>query len=535
VQADYVLDYDVISMARESRLYLMARITAGPSPKASQRRPLNLGVVLDRSGSMGGDKLDYVKKAAQFLVQHLGANDHFSLVTYDDNVSVGIPPTTVVHKEQLNKTIQQITSGGSTNLSGGWLQGCQLTAQNLAEGQSNRVLLLTDGLANVGITDVNRLASMARQKRDEGVTTTTMGVGMDFNEDLLTRMASEGGGAFYFIDSPEQAPAIFTEELRDLLSVVGQNLTITITLSPRVQMVRHLNHYPSERQGSAITFRLGDVFSDEIKSLLLELSIPALQTLGKVEVARLRFDYDELADERVTHRTLEMPILINTVADEDYQEQSPNKEVVKTALLLRAAQAREEAIHEADKGNYDAAKQALADIADEIQKSKIDDQDLNTQHDMLREEAMDMDLGDVRYDSHTRKLHSTQLSQSDRYYRFAQMNADQHMRQKVGREAIERSGQTPTAMTWKQERWDLSAIPDQGKLGIGRAEDSDIVILEGDVSRQHCEIVRDDDNLYLEDLGTSNGTFANGGRITGRFRLSIGDLMTVGSRMFRFE
>jgi pSer/pThr/pTyr-binding forkhead associated (FHA) protein len=72
-------------------------------------------------------------------------------------------------------------------------------------------------------------------------------------------------------------------------------------------------------------------------------------------------------------------------------------------------------------------------------------------------------------------------------------------------------------------------------LGIGRAEDSDIVILEGDVSRQHCEIVRDDDNLYLEDLGTANGTFANGGRITGRFRLSIGDLMTVGSRMFRFE
>src|SRR5581483_3554447 len=137
----------------------------------------------------------------QFLMQHLGAQDRFSLVTYDQKVAVHIAPTSVIHKDNLSSSIETITSGGTTNLSGGWLQGCQLVAE---------------GLADEGVTDSNRLVAMARQKREEGVTTTTMGVGMDFNEDLLTRMANEGGGAFYFIDNPDQAPKIFAEELNDL-------------------------------------------------------------------------------------------------------------------------------------------------------------------------------------------------------------------------------------------------------------------------------------------------------------------------------
>src|SRR5438093_8649880 len=101
MEADYVLDYDVLSLAHEHHLYLLARIKAGTTPADRKRRPLNLSVVLDRSGSMAGEKLEYVKQAAQFLVQHLAAVDRFSLVTYNEAVGVNITPTNAVHKDQI--------------------------------------------------------------------------------------------------------------------------------------------------------------------------------------------------------------------------------------------------------------------------------------------------------------------------------------------------------------------------------------------------------------------------------------------------
>jgi Ca-activated chloride channel family protein len=533
MQADYVLDYDVIAASREHHLFLAARIQGGPPPESFQRRPLNLSVVLDRSGSMSGDKIDYVKKAAKILVQHLGAKDRFSLVAYDDVVTVEVAPDAPTHKDPINRAIDALTARNSTNLSGGWLQGCQLVAEGKADGQVNRVLLLTDGLANQGITDPRRLASMARQKREEGVTTTAMGVGMDFNEDLLREMASEGGGAFYFIDNPDRAPSIFAEELQDLMSVVGQNLVITLALTGEdVRMVRQLNTYPSEAAGREITFRLGDLFADEVKALLLELFIPALKTLGRVEVARLRFEYDEMGEETATHRVIELPIFVNAVSDEESAGAEPNPEVVKPALLLKAARAREEAIRHADQGDYGKAQTVLKEAADDIQVAGLADRDLQTEHNMLREEAVDMEFGPQRYDAHTRKAQTTKAYTSERYMRFAAEKAGQHASMKAARQAIERGGGTPTTVRWDGEARDLAGID---RLTIGRAADNDVMLMEDEVSAHHCQIAREGDNLFLEDVGSKNGTYANGGRVTGRFRLSAGDVVTVGATLFEFK
>jgi Ca-activated chloride channel family protein len=144
-------------------------------------------VVIDRSGSMAGEKLAFVKQAALDLVRRLGTKDQLSLVAYDTTVEVLVPPMAVDGKAPFGRAIQGLQSRATTNLSGGWLQGCEFVVKGLAEKQVNRVLLLTDGLANVGVTDPNALAAMTRQRRAEGITTTTLGVGLDFNEDLLTR------------------------------------------------------------------------------------------------------------------------------------------------------------------------------------------------------------------------------------------------------------------------------------------------------------------------------------------------------------
>lgn len=529
MQADYVLNYDVLSRTKEHHLYVMARIKGKPESKGHERPPLNIGVVLDRSGSMAGDKLDHAKKAIEFLIQHLSAQDTFSLVTYDKRVTVNYAPNVVSNKDVISQALQKIKAGSTTNLSGGWLQGCTLVSDvEKKTGQINRVLLLSDGLANEGIIDTARLKGMAKQKRSESITTSTMGVGMGFNEDLMTEMASEGGGAFYFIDDPDQAPTIFAEELRGLLNVVAQNLTITLECSENVRVLRQLNLYSTEQRSGNTAFLLGDLFADEEKTLVLELHVPAMAELGQIEVAKMRFDYDEIQDDKVEHQTLEIPIYINMVSDEDFAKTEPNELVLKQVLLLSAAHARREAMNEADKGNFDSASQILKTAADDIETAPFhNDEDLRTEYNLLREDAVNMELGSQRYDTHTRKtMHSSIAYSTTRIWKEGKMDTVSRMR--MGRQALERNNPSPTALMWD----DQSIALDKDTITIGRTSSNEIILAEEEISAQHCRISRDGDDFYLEDLQSTNGTFANGGRVVGRFRLSVGDVISVGTTMF---
>jgi hypothetical protein len=281
------------------------------------------------------------------------------------------------------------------------------------------------------------------------------------------------------------------------------------------------------------TYHLGDLYADEIKMLLLELHIPGLDELGRVEVARLRFDYDELAPDAVTHRTVEMPIVVNSVAEGELPPLEANPEVVKPALLLRAARAREEAVRRADEGDFQAASKILTGVADAIEHSSVQDEALQQEHDMLREEAVDMDLGPERYDAYSRKTSSTQAFMSSRGARFAMHRSDLRGRMKSSREAIERGGPPPTTLRWHPAgTLDLTGLD---LVTIGRAPDNDITPDDSQVSSHHCVIRRAGEDLYLEDLGSTNGTFANGGLVTQPFQLSVGDVVTVGRVLLRFE
>jgi len=533
MKADYVLSYDVLTRAKEQELYLMARIKGHSTPESKKRRPLNVSVVLDRSGSMSGDKIEYVKQATSFLVNHLTGRDMFSLVSYDNVVEVEVEPTAPVHKDGIHRIIKKLHARNSTNLSGGWLKGTQLVEQERVETGVNRVLLLTDGLANVGISDPVRLGAMARQKRNEGVTTTTIGVGLGFNEDLLTTMASEGGGAFYFIDNPDQAPSIFQEEINDLLSVVGQNLTITLTPTADVKLIRQWNTYPMSTKGEGVAFTMGDLFSDEEKLLLLQLGIPGLKELGEVVVGKLRFEYDELKEDSVEHHVIEVDVKVNVVAgDEPALTAGPKEEVMREVLLLKAARARDDAIKRADKRDYKSASETLRSVARAIKDSGIEDDELQSEHDMLLEESVNLEFGEQRYDSHTRKQYVTESMMSDRSAHYSDMKFSTHQRMKASRNAIERSGDTPKLMHWNAGEQSLEDIK---TLTIGRDEANDIVIDDDMVSAKHCKIERFGDDLVLTDIGSSNGTFANSGTVDAPFRLSEGDVVTIGKTLFTFE
>src|SRR5688572_9185199 len=145
MRADFSLDYDVLTMEQSQKIYLMARFAAKAETVERLRRPLNISLVMDRSGSMAGAKIDYTRQAAQFLVQHLGPKDVFSIVLYNDKVETLFGPDVIRHKDQVTHLIEGIRVHGTTNLSGGWLDGCRHVAAHLNREAMNRVILMSDG------------------------------------------------------------------------------------------------------------------------------------------------------------------------------------------------------------------------------------------------------------------------------------------------------------------------------------------------------------------------------------------------------
>jgi hypothetical protein len=408
-------------------------------------------------------------------------------------------------------------------------------AEEAEPGRIKRVLLLSDGLANRGVTDANHLAALVRQKQAEGISTTTVGVGLDFDEDLLTGMATNGGGNFYFADDTDdtnQTSLIFSKELEGLFQVVGQNLVITLIPATEVTQIKQLNSYSQAEQAPAIMFRLGDIHAAETKTLIVALTTPGIENLGQLEVGRLRFEYDELGHEQVTHRVVELPLTLSVVTEEEFQAQQTNEEVRKTVLLLRATQARQQAIRLADQGHFAQAREVLASIAAAIYEANLEDAELQAEHDRLREEAIDMDLGAQRYNAYSRKTSlTTSILTGTGQLGGHQETINLSARLKQSRQALERHGETPTAVTYRRQKLELT----MDLLHIGRSSQNYIVIPEKQVSKYHCQIMREDNDLILVDLKSTNGTFANGGRVTDRFRLSVGDIVTVGSWVFMFE
>jgi Ca-activated chloride channel homolog len=332
----------------------------------SPRRNLNLSLAIDRSGSMAGSPLYHALQAAESIVDRLTASDTFSIVTYDDKVDTVVPPQSVTDKSALKAAIQRVRAGGLTNLSGGWLKGCDYVKTNLDPQRIDRVLLLTDGHANVGICDPTVLTTTSGQKAEEGVTTTTLGFGQGFNEDLLIGMARAGNGNFYFIQSIDEASEVFSIELDSLRAVVGQNLTVTIELAPGVSLVDTLSlAQVSQNAAGATVLTLGDLYEGEDKLLGLSLKI-ATAPIGRLAVMKLHYTADIVqngAIERVAGTT-EIFANVGTIEE---SANSATSDVMLELSHLTIAKAKEIALNLAEQGNRQAAEQTLRTVLKQLQ------------------------------------------------------------------------------------------------------------------------------------------------------------------------
>ena len=329
---------------------------AGDTP--ARRAPINVSLVLDRSGSMSGLPLQSAKAAARRFASFLGSDDRLSVVAFDDRVETVFGPAPAGDSAAAD-AIERIDSRGSTNLSGGWLKGLKHVKRGLVDG-TNRVILLTDGQANQGVTDLGQLVAMSAAGATERVSTSCIGFGAHFNELLLEPMAKEAGGNYWFVESEDQMIGIFESEIEGLVALSAQNVEIEVSLThPRAAGVTFMQSVPVQTTATG-TWRVafGDLYATSPRPLGLVFHVEDVDQLGKVEVAQVKVEADVVTSEGIAHRTIVMPVIAN-LDGSDHVEPT----VEETFLRFRTAKAREEAVRLSSRGDFDAAATRLEDAA----------------------------------------------------------------------------------------------------------------------------------------------------------------------------
>ncbi|WP_375495578.1 VWA domain-containing protein [uncultured Nostoc sp.] len=370
IKTSYEFDQSILpaGSSLKTNILLRFRVDIAESP----RRNLNLSLVIDRSGSMAGAPLHHALKAAESVVDQLEPNDILSVVVYDDEVDSVVPPQAVTNKAALKNSIHKVRAGGITNLSGGWLKGCEHVKTQLDPQKINRVLLLTDGHANMGIQDPKILTATSGQKAEEGIITTTLGFAQGFNEDLLIGIARAATGNFYFIQSIDEATEVFSIELDSLRAVVGQNLKVTLELADGVSLVDTLSLAKvSQNDAGQAVLTLGELYEGEDKLLGLSLAIASAQ-VGDLPVMKLHYSADVVQDDVIQNisGTADVIAKIGTVEEAAFASTS---QIILELSRLTIAKAKETALSLAEHGKHQEAEETLRALVKDLRDKGLNE------------------------------------------------------------------------------------------------------------------------------------------------------------------
>lgn len=322
-----------------------------PAPSAQgQRQPINLTLVLDRSGSMCGRKMMLTQKASKMALQFLTPRDYFSLVLFDSDVEVLIESQSVLQPYTLAKRIDTIQARGSTALFEGWQVGCRENLLHHQPRHLNRLLLLTDGQANVGETNPDRICDSVHRAYQQGVQTTTLGFGDAYNEVLLRSMAASGGGNHFFVESPQQLTTCFELELEALALTVGTHVRLRFESLISGVRIEDLSATDMDSDGQYI---LADLVAGSPIDRLFRLSLPPTQSPPLEAV--LSWHCPKAGQAMESRLPLELPSL--TLAQRNQLPLHP--EVERQLAATQAEAARREASLAMNQGQRDRATRLL--------------------------------------------------------------------------------------------------------------------------------------------------------------------------------
>ena len=347
------------------------------APAATQARaPVDLALVLDRSGSMAGAKWHQARHAALQALGQLTAQDRAAVVVFDHEVDTLLPlaPVMPLTRQMAEQALLGITPRGNTDLGGGWLTGCGLIGQETPGDRLRRCFLVSDGEANAGITDASELGQHAHQLRQLGVVTSTFGVGDHYNEELLGLLADAAGGAFLDIAQAEGIPALIARELGDALDVVCADTQVHLTWEAPLK-VEVLGSWPVETGVGALTIGLGDLVSRQTLDLLVAIHFPP----GAI-------DQDCALSVLVSNQ--EEPLAEDTFrwtwVESTRRKAQPRQAAVEQRVAaFWAAEARREATLRNRRDDLEGARAALVQAAGKIRGYGKDNPDLINQAALL--------------------------------------------------------------------------------------------------------------------------------------------------------
>lgn len=324
---------------------------------ASQRVPTDFVVVFDRSGSMSGEKLEFGKQALRELVSRLSDRDRFGLIAYDSNAEVRVPLGREAHlaRAEWLRAVDGLSIAGGTNISGGLDLGLAELREKRAPGHAVRVLLLSDGLANEGETSVEALGTRARRMTQADAVLSTIGIGSDFDENVMTSLARAGTGAFYYLAKLETLPALMSAELKTAGETYAQSAELRVKLPAGVELVRASNGNVA-REGDTAIVPLGSLYSDYSQQVWLTFKVPN-KALGSRELGDISVRYRR--DDKPFEVALTDAPKVDCVGDSSVFEGSIVKPVWERAMIEdELARSREElgaAIRDGDAHDVDVA------------------------------------------------------------------------------------------------------------------------------------------------------------------------------------
>ncbi len=363
---DMALSFDrpiVLAGQDKQEVYALIRLKAD-KPKTSDDKEdvsLNVALVLDQSGSMEeAGKLSYAKRAAKDFVSRLDEDDRVALVAFSSEVHL-LSRAQAPNERRLHRLINGLEPTNATNISGGIDMGGRQVKADLLDRGINRVILLSDGLANRGVIDEQEIGEFARRWRERGVSITAMGLGADYDEDFLATIASNGQGNYHFIESPAQMARVFDQEIRSLQSTTAQDVELRFDINK--QIVREAHYFSIDEEPLSKLSDLGTFFGGEQRAFLIKMTLDADQSqtldLGSIQLAYI--------DAQTGLRETQTASMTLTTSDDEAALQV-DLEIEEKVALMRANQIEQEALRLAREQDNQAAASYMAGALSELEQ-----------------------------------------------------------------------------------------------------------------------------------------------------------------------
>ena len=356
VKLDVAMAKPFLIAEKKQIAHMRVGLTGFELDSEEDRAPVNVSIVLDKSGSMAGQKIEHAKKAAIKAIDYLGSEDIVSIIAYDHTVSVLVPATKVSDKASIKQMISKLSAGGNTALFAGVSKGAAEIRKFIDKERVNRVILLSDGRANSGPSSPKALGDLGASLNKEGISVTTWGLGNGYNEDLMVQLANKSDGNHTFIESPHQLAGIFEAEFGDILSVVAQEVSIEIKCAAGIRPVKVLNR-EAEISGQKIFTQMNQLYSSQEKYILLEVEVPATGAGKSKKIADVSISYANMMTE--TTDELSSSLSAKFTESKEIVQSNTNGKAMKDVVLCQATAYNKMATKLRDEGKIEEAKQVL--------------------------------------------------------------------------------------------------------------------------------------------------------------------------------